>query len=284
MTVHNRREKTLACLESLRRQQDVAATVEVYLVDDGSTDGTAEAVRKQFPNVHVHVGDGTLYWNRGMHAALAAAYRHGYDGYLWLNDDTMLDTDALSRLLITWRDVSDRCGRPSIVVGSTRDPDSGRVTYGGRYRPSRIRRTRFCVLPPAATMPRRTETMNGNLVLVPADVVARVGNLEPAYRHGGGDEDYGLRARQSGCEIWLAPGFLATCPRDGATSGGHRTLRDELRDLADVKRFEPRSWALFTRRWAGPLWPLYFVSPYMRGALRVIRAQIASKRERTMAT
>ena len=54
MTVHNRKEKTLMCLDNLFRQKvpnDIA--VEVYLTDDGCTDGTSEAVKIKYPNVHI---------------------------------------------------------------------------------------------------------------------------------------------------------------------------------------------------------------------------------------
>lgn len=273
MTVHNRRDKTIACLERLRSQQGVDADIDAYVVDDGSTDGTAAAIATRFADVTVLDGDGGLFWNAGMRLGLAAAYRGRYDAYLWLNDDTVLDDDALTRMLDTWRVVSDQRQRPCIVVGSTRDPSTGTVTYGGRFRPSRIRRTAFHVLPPAATVPRPTETMNGNAVLVPAAVVERIGNLEARYRHKWGDEDYGLRARKAGCEVWLAPGLLGSCPRNVDTPIGTRPLLDELRALWSTKGLEPRSWALFTRRWAGPIWPLFFVSPYVRGTARILMAR-----------
>ncbi len=41
----------------------------VYLVDDGSSDGTGDAVRQAYPSVSVIRGDGTLFWNRGMRKA-----------------------------------------------------------------------------------------------------------------------------------------------------------------------------------------------------------------------
>ena len=66
MTVHNRREKTLACLklcyeqiESLRSEYAFS----VYLTDDASTDGTAEAVSREYPDVNIIKGNGSLYWN-----------------------------------------------------------------------------------------------------------------------------------------------------------------------------------------------------------------------------
>src|ERR1039457_1924637 len=98
MTCHNRRTATLACLSSLENQinnSDFSLTT--YLVDEGCTDGTAEAVANH-PKIHIIRGDGNLYWNRGMQLAFSTARRDNHDGYLWLNDDVVLDQDALSRL------------------------------------------------------------------------------------------------------------------------------------------------------------------------------------------
>ncbi len=59
LTCHNRRAETLRCLEALLAQ-DAGASLRVFLVDDGSTDGTGEAVRVSFPQVNVVQGDGSL--------------------------------------------------------------------------------------------------------------------------------------------------------------------------------------------------------------------------------
>ena len=64
ITCYNRKEKTLASLKKLINQEDVdSLDINIYLVDDGSTDGTSEAVKKNFPQVNIIKGDGTLFWN-----------------------------------------------------------------------------------------------------------------------------------------------------------------------------------------------------------------------------
>ena len=91
MACHNRREHTLACLRALRAAEiEARQSCDVYLLDDGSSDGTVEAVANDFPRVHLLRGDGSLFWNRGMHRVFEAALGRGYDFYLGLNDDTLL--------------------------------------------------------------------------------------------------------------------------------------------------------------------------------------------------
>ena len=96
ITCHNRRDTTLSCLKALY-QQDVI--IDVFLVDDGSSDGTTEAINSYYPDVNVIEGNGNLYWGGGMRLAFAEAMKHSYSYYLWLNDDTLLEPQAINNLL-----------------------------------------------------------------------------------------------------------------------------------------------------------------------------------------
>lgn len=130
ITSFNRRELTLNALEALFRQRNVETVqFSVFLVDDGCTDGTSEAVRARFPEVHILAGDGALFWNGGMRMAFAAALHGSFDAYLLLNDDVTLYIDALERVI--------RCahvwlaqGKPAIVAGSMRSPEQASTAMG----------------------------------------------------------------------------------------------------------------------------------------------------------
>ena len=272
MTCFNRRDKTLACLASLERQRGHDAEITPYVVDDGSTDGTGQAVARQHPSAVLLQGDGSLFWGGGMRLALEHAFRGGYDYYLWLNDDIDLDDDAVARLLAASRSLEAEGQPAAIVVGSMRHPQTGQVTYGGRYRPSLRRRAHFVVMPPPTDHPQPTETFNGNLVLVPAAAAELVGNVDPAFRQQWGDQDYGLRARAAGATAWVAPGTFGACARNPEVVYGRAPLREELRNLTTLKQLPPGDWATFARRWMGPLWPVYWASPYLRRAVRIVQA------------
>lgn len=265
MACHNRRALTLRCLEQLALQ-DVAGVVdiEVFLVDDGSTDGTAEAVRERFPRVRIVPGTGDLFWCGGMRRAFEAARssegERAFDFDWWINDDTVLVPDALGRLLAAHALVEDR-ETGAIVVGSVADPDSGALAYGGLRRLGPLPFTRLVA--PAAHA-RRCATFCGNCVLVPAAVIAKVGGLDPALRHLRGDVDYGLRARALGVGSWVAPGLFGTCSPHPV--GAWRNTRLPLsRRLALL--YEPKyAWdekILVARRHYGPLWFLSPLSVYL---------------------
>jgi GT2 family glycosyltransferase len=268
LTCHNRVERTIACLGSILGQVDPdELSMEIVLVDAGSTDGTQEQVAAAYPQVTVLPRGPELFWNGGMRVALAHAYASDPDLYLWLNDDVELDPDALRRLIDCHRDLETSRPAPAIVVGSTRDPESGAHTYGGVVRTDRWRPMRYDLVP-AGDEPRRVETMNGNCVLVSRGVVERIGNLAAAYTHGMGDYDYGHRAERAGCEVWICPGTIGTCARNPKAQRAG-SLKEQRRRLTNpTGGLPPHEWYTFVRRWAGPLWPLYALSPYVRRSIQ----------------
>lgn len=76
LTVHNRKEKTLHCLQDLFTQEiPKGFQIDVYLTDDGCTDGTPKAVKMQYPQVNIVEGNGNLFWNRGMYTAWETAVK-----------------------------------------------------------------------------------------------------------------------------------------------------------------------------------------------------------------
>ena len=92
---HNRRAVTLACLAALR-PAIVGGTWRIIVVDDGSTDGTGDAIRAEFPEVTLLRGDGQLHWT----GAIARAMREVPRGatVFWLNDDCRPRPGALATL------------------------------------------------------------------------------------------------------------------------------------------------------------------------------------------
>ncbi|CAN5286115.1 hypothetical protein BH23ACT9_BH23ACT9_38260 [soil metagenome] len=260
LTCHNRRDTTVEAVRALSAQT-TEATIDLVLHDDGSTDGTADAVRAVRPEVRVVQGDGNRYWCGGMRAAWGAVLVGGYDHYLWVNDDTVLDPEAVAALLDVY------ATQPgSVVVGATRDPETGEPTYGGVVRTSSTRPLNFTRVAPADE-PRGVDTMNGNCVLVPQAVVEQIGILDEGFTHGLGDFDYGLRASRAGFAVVVAPGTIGTCSRNPESPSGRpglKAAREEWRRMMGVKAIPPSEWRRFAARHAGPLWPLYWASPYVR--------------------
>jgi GT2 family glycosyltransferase len=95
--VHNRVDFTRACLESLAAQTAPHTTV---VVDDGSTDGTPEMVRVDFPKAALLHGDGDLWWTGATNVGVAWVLRRcgADDLVVTLNDDTVCPPEFLANL------------------------------------------------------------------------------------------------------------------------------------------------------------------------------------------
>ena len=276
LTSFNRKDKTLECLARLRAAADRAQVgpLRAILVDDGSTDGTAQAVSAQYPWVKVLRGDGSLFWNRGMHKAMAHALESAdFDALLWLNDDTFLYPDALVRMLAAesarTQAKPGRCG--VVVVGATADRQTGALTYSGQVKVSHWRPLKFSKVF-SATEVVTCDTMNGNVVFLPRLVVMDVGNLDPVFEHAMGDIDYGLRARRRGHDIVVAAGFVGECSNNpiGTHQDHRQPFSQRWRYMLSRKGLPWRSWLQLTRRHGGPAWPAHFVWPYLRLLLSAV--------------
>lgn len=266
---------TLACLEALFHQEQTSkVTIDVYLVDDSSTDGTAQAVAQSYPQVKIIQGNGSLFWNGGTRFAFAEALKFDYDYYMWLNNDTFLYPNALSTLLETHHKLMEQGKNRAIVAGSTCDPNTKALTYGGVVRRSSWRPLKFDLVEPDETA-KRCDTINGNCVLIPKATVQVVGNLDPAYTHYAGDWDYGLRANQKGCTVWIAPGYVGTCSQNyqpGSELDAPIELAKGLKKLSQPKGLPVKEqvlhpfweWKVFAQRHAGFFWPIYWLIPYRR--------------------
>ncbi len=260
LTSHNRRATTLHSLAALNAQEGCPLPIRIYLMDDGSRDGTRDAVVREYPDAVVLKGPGDLYWSGGMRRAMARASRDRPAAFLWLNDDTRLLPGALANLAR----VSSRAPG-AIVVGTAIDPGTGAVTYGGLRRRSSAR-FRFDRVSPGAT-PLPCDTFNGNAVWIPAAVPEQIGYLDPMFQHAMADIDYGLRASRSGIPLLVAPGAVAHC----ALNDPAGTWRDpgigRLSRIAAVKTpkgLPPRQWAHLLRRHGGRAWPAQWASPYVK--------------------
>jgi len=285
MTCYNRRETTLRCLEHLYAQPlSDGVSFKVYLVDDGCSDGTGAAVKAAYPDVEVIRGTGDLFWCNGMRLAWEHAAKEDPDFYLWLNDDVQLRPDAVARLLATHgavcssqfmvcggdQGVSENSGDnfklqssnsqppPTIIVGSTCDPETGEHTYGGQRRPGRHPAKLVPVIP--QDVPVECDTFQGNVILVPRAVYKKVGNMRP-FGHAMGDTDYGLRAKKTGCRVVVALGFLGSCSKNRQGILAETGFRKSWEVM--MRRLSPGDYCRFLHDHAGWRWPFYWARPYI---------------------
>lgn len=267
ITCHNRKDKTLQCLQALFAQQgqEVDYNIEVFLVDDGSTDGTAEAVKIKFPSVNIIQGNGNLYWNRGMLLAWqTAAATADFDYYLWLNDDTNLDNDALAHIFSCYNESLLFNEKPKIIVGACRENViSNNFSYGVRddYGP---------IIPNGNF--QYGKYINGNCVLVSAKIVDSLGILSEDYTHAIGDTDYGLRALKVGFQIITTKKYIAVCTRNNIPiwCNSKKSLLERWRSLHSPLGLNIKEYKLFRYKY----WPERYYIDVIKVYLKVLMPSI----------
>ena len=97
--VYNRYKITEQFIENLKKQ--TFKEWKLILVDDGSTDGTDEMVKKELPDTIIIKGNGNLFWGGALHEVYKYI-KHNYcisdDDYILIsNDDTVLEKDFLEK-------------------------------------------------------------------------------------------------------------------------------------------------------------------------------------------
>ncbi|HWL01462.1 MAG TPA: glycosyltransferase [Microbacteriaceae bacterium] len=262
---HNRRELTSRAVVDVRMAADRAGLrSETYVFDDGSTDGTGEALRELDPPVMVLQGDGTAFWAKGMAVAERAALSDASDTdwLLWLNDDVVLDRDAMARARIHMSEYPDR-----VLVGALREPGVPETSYGGYRLWNRwMHPTRIALVRPSDSL-RTIDTFNGNFVLVPVGVARTLGGIDGDFPHSGADLDYGFRCVKRGIAVRLLPGTFGECGRRPAAPPG--ALLADWRALVDARApTGPRTVSRLLRKHAPIRWPIYFMSKYAAWWLR----------------
>lgn len=260
MTTRNRKEKTVACLQSLQRQRlPQGVRLAVHATDDASSDGTPEAIRETIPEARVYKGSGHLFWAGGMRYTWQQAAKESPDFYLLVNDDTVLNENAVATLLAA------PSVDTSICIGSTKDPFTQQRSYGGRRLTSkRSWRDDEVVWSETDYLP--CDVANANIMLVPEAVVNKIGILSGAYTHGLADYDYSLTARRSGINVYVAPGFLGDCVNDhGKNWKSHKTtLRQRIAYLKSPKGLAYREYMTFIKKHFPFSYPSAFVKVWMK--------------------
>ena len=218
---------------------EIRTDIDVYCVDDCSTDGTAQMITSEFPQVELIEGDGNLFWSRGMRLAwVTARDKKEYDFYFWLNDDLELYANAFDELLECSRLVKGQ----AVITGLVEEKTSHKVIYGGSDAAKRMI---------AANGELNEVTfLNGNFVIVPRYVFDKIGFLDERFHHDLGDVDYGLTAKEHGMEVYTSRCYI------GGTDVALRSKHMRIRlDNANVfKRFK----RLYSPLGSNPFITFYF--------------------------
>lgn len=226
---HNRKEITKRCLMtlqgSLKNESD--KQFDLYVYDDGSTDGTYEMLREEFPAIIVIRGNGNAFWCKSMYRLMKQAADLKYDYYMMINDDVAFYPDAVSTMFESYHQANRSCG----IVGATRSSVTGQMTYGGRIG------NNGPLLVPNGKI-EKCVWADWNCFLIGREVVESIGIIDGKYQHAWGDYDYDFRMNKNKIPIYVAIKVVGECEMnsDAGTYMDHTLGRKErLKKLLSPK-------------------------------------------------
>ncbi|WP_105000896.1 glycosyltransferase family protein [Aureicoccus marinus] len=153
-----------------------------------------------------------------------------YDGYLLLNDDTNVYPNLFGQLNLTESLCETNYGKKGIYIGSTQDPISKKLSYGGAVITNKWL-YKFKKRIPNGEI-QSCELGNANILYSSKEVVDKIGTLSDGYKHGIADFDYTLRAVKQNIPVMVMPDFNGTCEND------HRSMYHNFENKPLKQRIE----------------------------------------------
>ncbi len=217
----NGRDDTLACLASLKKI--TYRNYKIILIDNASTDGSVEAIRRDFPEVEIIENSENRRFaaanNQGIERALAA----GAELVLLLNNDTEVAPDFLDEMVHAARS-NPEIGMvgPKIFYYYDRQRiwfAGGEISlWKGRTAHRGLRRLDG----DEWNTPCETDYITGCALLVTRGCIQKTGMLDESYFIYSEDADWCMRARRAGFKCWFVP-TAHVWHKISASSGGGLT-------------------------------------------------------------
>lgn len=261
ITCHNRKEKTLRCLQSLfAAYKPPTMALDVFLVDDGCSDGTPQHVARTFPAVRVISGTGHLFWAGGMRFAYQQAKTTAnYEGYLLLNDDVELASDFLKNIETTRAYCHDKYNKGGLYSGATQDKGSGKISYGGNVLIKGMDHPAYQLVQPS-NLPQPCHLTNANVLFVEREVIDAIGFFDAHFIHAFADYDFSLRAYKAGFPVYLAPGISGYCTDDhGNNWSSSKNLKDRITYLKSPTGLAYKEYLYYAKTHFPKQLPIIFV-------------------------
>ena len=219
---YNNCRETLNCVESI--QNSSYKEIDIFIIDNHSPDGSFEVLQKELlitPHVFLWDTGANLGYAGGMNfGAKQAGEKGGYDYYLFLNNDTVLEKDCLSELVRN----AGALGYENVYAPISYFSKTNIVFCGGMksYIPGlfQFKYLGWPFLP--RKRPYISPYLSGACFLVHPRLFERVGGLDEALYLYGEDVLFGEEARRLGGRVYMVP--TARFWHIGSKAAGYVTI------------------------------------------------------------
>jgi GT2 family glycosyltransferase len=197
----NGRELLANCLESIKSTTSYP-NLEIIVVDNGSTDGSVEMIRRKFPEVVLITNPENLGFPKACNQGARLALNMGADYILFLNNDTKILTKGWIEKLV-------EIANQDEIIGIVGPKITGRIEYPPT---NRIWPSRLSEVFKQKTFPTSTVQVNfiaGVAFFVSRRLIDGIGLLDEIFSPFlCEDMDYFIRTRKAGFKIIFTPDVI----------------------------------------------------------------------------
>jgi len=271
VVTYNRKVLLRQCLTALQAQTHSPA--EIIVVDNASTDGTAQMVETAFPDITLRVLDENWGGAGGFHEGMRLAAGQDVDWIWVMDDDAEPKRDALERLFRPR--LHERESTVALASQKVGTDNLRQSTHAGDYDPICMRKT-----PVTLEGPEIEEVQFSSFVglMVQTETVKRIGLPEAGYFIWGDDAEYSLRLGQVGRLFLVRSSRIVhhdafATERKTAATLLSQAWRDRPVDQYWRNYYALRNRLLIVNKFADNA--AYRYLGYLMGALRMIRSAAA---------
>jgi GT2 family glycosyltransferase len=209
----NRLNYTIICLNSLKKQVNFKE-LNIIVVDDASTDGTKEFIKKKFPKITILRGTGFLFWGGAVHRGVDYALKIGKpkDWILLVNNDVELSSDAISNLIR----ISKKKKRKALVGSLTINAGdretvikSGTIVESWFFNKTNHIFEGKKISQILIKNPLKVDFLTGRCLLHPIEIFEKVNNYDSIrFNHYGADDEFSMRVKKYGYSTLLCPSSI----------------------------------------------------------------------------
>ena len=199
---YNGKDFLLSCIESLYKSD--YPNLEIVVVDNNSTDGSLEDAREKFSRLHFIKNSENMGFAAGNNVAIRFALEKMADYVFLLNNDAVVEPDAISKLVTeAGKDSSGGVWSPVILSW-----DKSRVWFaGGDVLWDKMKTFHITTVP--SDSPYQTGYVSGCAILIKKDVFKKIGLFDERFFLYYEDADFSHQAKKAGFKLIIIPSAIA---------------------------------------------------------------------------
>ena len=201
----NSKQMTIDCIHSVLRSY--YSNFKVFVVDNGSTDGSVDSFRKEFGGkITILESDKNLGYVRGMNYGLVNTISYNPDYFLIMNNDTHIDPNAIYALVRCSLKYNNKC----LVTGKVYHYERNNIiqTVGNYYDKKTLHGSKIGYNEEDRGQydkEEEREMIDDIFMLMPSEVYRNYGGYSPYFSFNCEQADLIMRIKKAGYKVYYTP-------------------------------------------------------------------------------